>query len=147
MTRAIFTALMCTTLCNAAIPELLWSRTLLNGGIIEGEGLRKGNSVILSDDEESLWLTTETGTLHVMDTNGNSIKTFHPETTADRYTESRSSVSLYQPEYLNQSIVFAVFAVIDVPHFRQNETSSFSRLVQSYRLSVSTGKFSLCGGN
>ena len=137
MTRAIFTSLMCATLCNAAIPELLWSRTLPNSGTIEGEGLRKGNSVVLSADEQSLWLTTETGTLHVYDTNGNSIKTFHPETTADRFTESRSSVSLYQPEYRNQSVVYAVYAVIDVPHHEQNGTSSgISRFVQLCRLSV-----------
>jgi hypothetical protein len=131
-------------LCNAAIPELLWSRTLLNSGTVDGEGLRKGNSVVLSSDEQSLWLTTETGTLHVMDTNGNSIKTFHPATTADRYTESRSSVSLYPPENPNQSIAFAVYAVIDVPHLGQNGTNSgrdaISRFVLPCRLSVSSVK-------
>lgn len=124
MTRLIFVSLACARFGNAAIPELLWSRTLPNSGTIEGEGLRKGNAIVLSDDQQSLWLTTETGTLHVYDTDGKAIKKFRPDTTVDRYTESRSSVSLYQPEYLSQSIVYAVYAVIDVPHHGENGTRS-----------------------
>lgn len=139
MTRLIFMSLACARFTNAAIPELLWSRTLPNSGTIGGEGLRKGNAVVLSDDQHSLWLTTETGTLHVYDTDGNAIKTFRPNTTAERYTESRSSVSLYQPD-TSRSIIYAVYAVIDVPHHGENGTSSdaISRYVHiQYHLCLS----------
>jgi hypothetical protein len=124
MTRLIYMSLAFARITNAAIPELLWSRKLPDSTTIEGEGLRKGNAIVLSDDQQSLWLTTETGTLHVYHTNGNTIRKFRPNTTADRYTESRSSVSLYQPEYPNRSIVYAVYAVIDVPHHGENGTRS-----------------------
>jgi hypothetical protein len=139
MTRLIFMLLTCARFSNAAIPELLWSRKLPNSGTIEGEGLRKGNAVVLSDDQKSLWLTTEAGTLYVYDTDGNAIKKFRPVTTADRYTASRSSVSLYQLEYPSQSIVYAVYAVIDVPHHGENGTRSdaTSRFVHIQHHSVS----------
>ena len=59
-----------------------------------------------------LWVTAESGSTHVIDgTSGNIVASFHPEAIDDHYTQSRSSVALYQPD---QSIEFAVYAVIDV---------------------------------
>ena len=50
----LVTIMLCSTrVCQAVGPHLLWSQTLPNGGII-GEGLRKGNAVVLSDDEQTL---------------------------------------------------------------------------------------------
>ena len=126
----LFASLACAGLCSAIDPELLWSRLLPDSGTIEGQGLRKGNGVVLSDDQQSLWVTTETGSLHVYSKDGqDKISTFQPTNIANRYTESRSSVSLYQP-HPNKPAEYAVYAVIDVPHGGQGG-SSISRFVLS----------------
>jgi hypothetical protein len=117
-------ALLCTRLCNAIGPHVLWTRTLPNGGSI-GEGLRKGTGVVLSANEESLWVTSENGSLNVLDAaNGSLLASFQPEIIDGHYTESRSSVSLYQS---NESIDFGVYAVVDVPerHFRDSTDDIF----------------------
>lgn len=111
--RFLLLTLVCARLSNAVVgPNPLWSQPLPNGGTIEGEGLRKGNAVVLSDDEQSLWVTAESGSLHVYDSAGGTrLASFHPEAIDGHYTGSHSSVSLYQP---NESIEFAVYAVVDV---------------------------------
>lgn len=105
-------ALLCTTFCTATGPQILWSTTLPNGGTI-GEGLRKGTGVVLSENEQSLWVTSENGGLHVLDaTAGGTLVSFQPDNIDEHYTESRSSVSLH---HTSQSIEFGVYAIVDVP--------------------------------
>ena len=104
-------ALICTRLCSAIGPQVLWSKTLPNGGFI-GEGLRKGTGVVLSSNEETLWATSENGGVFVLGVaDGRTLASFEPETIAGRNTESRSSVSLYQT---SESVEFGVYAVVDV---------------------------------
>jgi len=126
---------LCAKLCNAVGPQLLWSQTLPNGGTIEASGgLRKGNAVVLSEDEQSLWVTTESGSVNVYEsTSGSSLFYFQPEAIGGHYTESRSSISLYQP---GQSIVFAIYAVIDVPDSRHGDDSNTTMMT-----SVDTSRY------
>lgn len=117
-------ALISTPLCSAVGPQILWSKTLPNGGMI-GEGLRKGTGVVLADDEESLWVTSETGSVYILNaTDGSTLVSFRPDVIENRYTESRSAVSLHQT---SQSIEFGVYAVVDVPehHGQDNTATSF----------------------
>lgn len=108
----VLALVFCLRFAGATGPELLWSQPLSNDSTIEGEGLRKGNGVVLSLDEQSLWVTAESGSVYVYATNSGSIlSSFQPEAIENHYTESRSSVSLYQP---NGSVAFAVAAVIDI---------------------------------
>lgn len=116
-------ALISTRLCSAVGPHILWTKTLPNGGMI-GEGLRKGTGIILAENEESLWVTSETGSLNILNaTDGTIIASFQPDPVENHYTESRSSVSLYQT---SQSVEFGVYAVIDVPEHHGQESNTTS---------------------
>lgn len=127
----------CADYASAAEPEILWSQTLSNGGTIEGEGLLKGNGVVLSEDEQSLWVATDSGRISVLEaSSGTLLSSFRPQQIEGHYIESRSSVALYQP---STSVVFAVYAVVDVPESHGHEhgvtaANDISRYVHTYNL-------------
>lgn len=122
-----FVCIICTRMCSAIGPQVLWSEPLPNGGFI-GQGLRKGTGVVLSTNEETLWATCENGGLFVLRAaDGNTLASFEPETISGHTTESRSSVSLHQN---SKSVEFGVYAVVDVLEHHGEAMTHDSRYVR-----------------
>lgn len=86
---------------------MLQNRNILNGG------LRKGNAVVLSKDQNNLWVADAAGSLHVVRLiHGNRDHVlFEPSSLPNRAIESRSSVALYE----GSQTTFAAYTVIDTP--------------------------------
>lgn len=99
--------------CLSQFPQLLWSSNLLQNSGISGGGLRKGNGVVLSNDQHKLWVADAAGSLHLvrlLDEERQHV-VFTPENLPNRMVESRSSAALFEGS-MNS---FAVYTVIDTP--------------------------------
>ena len=85
---------------------------MLGSRSIVGGGFRKGNGVVLSKKQDSIWITDGAGRLHLVRINkDNDHVVFQPTNLLNRMTESRSSVVLFESD----TSTFAVYAVIDTP--------------------------------
>mgnify|MGYP000506220532 CR=1 FL=1 len=99
--------------CLSQFPQLLWSSNILQTSCISGGGLRKGNGVVLSSDQQKLWVTDAAGSLHLvrlLDEERQQV-VFTPDSLPNRMVESRSSAALFE----GPTSSFAVYTVIDAP--------------------------------
>lgn len=107
----------------SAASNLFWLR---EGGdqFDNGQGVRQGNGVVLSQDETTLWVTNANGAMRIIDlqdaTNGTEIL-FQPTPLTGRRIVCRSSVDLYQP---SGEAEYGVYSIIDMP---QDENLNISR--------------------
>lgn len=134
----------CSNTCHATNfleePSVQWTYRLPGSGTLSGRGLRSGNEVLASPNGDTVFVTADDGSLHLIATNNrdNSI-IFEPDPVAGTFTECRSGVTLvYDPNTPNQ-VNYVVYAVIDVPvsagvlygdvTFDTSRTSILSRLL------------------
>lgn len=120
-------------------PNVQWTHQLPGSGTLSGRGIRQGNEVLASDDDTTLFVTADDGTLHMINTdNPDSTITYEPEIPSGTYTESSTGVTLvHDPK--TGDVDYAVYAVADVPvragvlydniDFDPDRTSTLSRLL------------------
>ena len=96
-------------------PKVQWTHSLPGSGTLSGRGLRQGNEVLVNDDDGTLFVTADDGSLHLINTNKlESSISFVPETPSGTYTESATGVTLVRnPD--SGAVDYAVYAVVDVP--------------------------------
>lgn len=108
--------------CADAIPEIVWEYKILGGGKIDGPGVRKGNGVVLSEDEKTVWTTSVDGSVRIL--SNDTTYFFQPQQIENRKMECRSSIALSHDE--DGSVRFGVYAVMDIP---DDETKITSRII------------------
>ena len=94
-------------------------------GSLSAASPRRGNGVVSAPNGQTVWITDDGGALHVLDTINTTKEEiyFRPPSVEHRWTESRSSVSLFV-NLNGTETEYAVYAVTDVAHDDQNSTSS-----------------------
>lgn len=108
-----------------ADPLIRWVRRLKGCGSISDAGPRRGNGVVSAVNDQTVWITDDEGALHILDADNHTKDEiyFKPPLVANRWTESRSSVSLFV-EPNGTATEYAVYAVIDVDPNAPSATTS-----------------------
>ena len=108
-----------------ADPLIRWVRRLKGCGSLSAASPRRGNGVVSAPNGQTVWITDDGGALHVLDAINTTKEEiyFRPPSIEHRWTESRSSVSLFV-NVNGTETEYAVYAVTDVAHDDQNSTSS-----------------------
>ncbi len=106
-------------------PVIRWIRRLKGCGSLSAASPRRGNGVVSAPNGQTVWITDDGGALHVLDTITATKEEiyFRPPSVEHRWTESRSSVSLFV-NVNGTETEYAVYAVTDVAHDDQNSTNS-----------------------
>jgi len=93
-------------------PELKWTKKLEgNFGKLSGPGVRQGNGVVVSPNDEEIWVTDDEGGVHIIDYHSQKEITYHPSPLSpSHWIESRSSISIYD----NATNFLAVYAITDI---------------------------------
>ena len=114
-----------------ADPLIRWVRRLKGCGSISDASPRRGNGVVSAANGQTVWITDDEGALHILDADNHTQDEiyFKPSLVENRWTESRSSVSLFV-EPNGTTTEYAVYAVIDVDHIVSNATTS--RIIAIY---------------
>lgn len=87
-------------------PQMSWTFQIPGSGTLGGRSFRKGNSITIQDDTDTVYATADDGSLHIIGL-GKSLL-FEAPQVSSTFTECRSGVS-FHPDG------FAVYAVIDTP--------------------------------
>ena len=108
-----------------ADPLIRWVRRLKGCGSISDAGPRRGNGVVSAVNGKTVWISDDEGALHILDAENHTKDEiyFKPPLVANRWIESRSSVSLFVKRN-GTATEYAVYAVIDVDHNTPNATTS-----------------------
>ena len=108
-----------------ADPLIRWVRRLQGCGSISDAGPRRGNGVVSAMNGHTVWITDDEGALHILDAHNHTKDEiyFKPPLVANRWTESRSSVSLFVVPN-RTTTEYAIYAVIDVDPNAPNATTS-----------------------
>lgn len=108
-----------------ADPLIRWVRRLKGCGSISDASPRRGNGVVSAANGQTVWITDDEGALHILDADNHTKDEiyFNPPLVANRWTESRSSVSLFV-EPNGNAPEYAVYAVIDVDPNAPSATTS-----------------------
>ena len=99
---------------SSTIPATFWEYQLKGSGSISGAIVRRENGLVASQDETSLWITMDDGSLHIItELFPKTIKEkiYMPTSLANRYIESRSNVQLYEHK---GKVLYGVYAILDV---------------------------------
>lgn len=123
-TGVVFYSLLLLGVQVQSYPSIRWVRRLKGCGSISDASPRRGNGVVSAPNGQTVWITDDEGALHILDADNYTKDEiyFRPPLVANRWTESRSSVSLHvDPNGI--AYKYAVYAVIDVAN-DPNATSS-----------------------
>eukprot|EP00978_Attheya_sp_CCMP212_P010094 scaffold24247_cov54-Attheya_sp.AAC.4 len=97
-----------------AEPERTWSVSVPGSGTLGGRSLVRGNAIVASNDGSTLYITTDDGTLVLVDTQSQTTNTFEPSIIEGSVPECRSGVSLHH--YHSGAVRYAVYVVTDIPY-------------------------------
>jgi hypothetical protein len=98
-----------------AEPERTWSVSLPGAGKLGGRSLVRGNAIVASNDGSTLYITTDDGTLVLVDTQTQTtLAAFEPPILEGSVPECRSGVSLHH--HPSGSVRYAVYVVMDIPY-------------------------------
>jgi hypothetical protein len=96
-----------------SVPFVSWEYQLSSNSTL-GQPER-GNGVVLENDLNTVWVTTNRGNVHIIRNGVESI--YIPPTKENVDTQCTSSISLYQDK---SGLQYAVYAVVDVPFSSQD---------------------------
>lgn len=110
-------------------PFVRWKHQLTGGfESIAGPSLRKGNAVVVSPNNDQVYVTSDDGRIHILPTELTRSwvppREFSPsiiqKNNVNWFTVCYSGVSLYQTKVNARPVTLAVYAVIDMPPRKSN---------------------------